>query len=237
MKKSSIIHFCALLCAVLFSSCIQSGKTGDLRWSIVNGTLTISGTGTMPDYDYPDIPSPWFLYRDSIFTVIIKEGISNIGDFAFTDCRGLTSVTIPSSVVTIGIGAFIDCVGLTSVTIPSSVTTIKFSAFGNCIGLTSVTIPNSVVTIGDGVFGNCISLNSVIISNSVTTIGDGVFYNCISLTEIINHATIPQKIYTNLFSDEDKTRCTLRVPATSASAYRTAIGWKDFENIEAITNN
>ena len=89
---------------------------------------------------------PTVTYRGTTYSV------TSIGDRAFYNCSGLTSVTIPSSVTSIGHYAFSDCSGLTSVTISNSVTSIGNFAFYNCSGLTSVTIPNSVTSIGGDAF-------------------------------------------------------------------------------------
>ena len=113
--------------------------------------------------------------------------VTSIGDQAFRNCSGLTSVTISDSVTSIGISAFQDCSGLTSVTIGNSVTRISGYAFGYCSGLTSITIPNSVTSIGWGAFSGCIGLTEITIPNSVTSIGSGAFYGCSGLTEM----TIP----------------------------------------------
>ena len=86
---------------------------------------------------------------------VIPNGVKKIGDGAFYDCTGLTSVTIPDSVTEIGDGAFDDCTGLTSVTIPKSVTTIGHWAFAFCHNLTNITIPDSVTHIGVDAFGDC----------------------------------------------------------------------------------
>ena len=114
---------------------------------------------------------------------IISEGqeypVSSIGEFAFSDCSGLTSITIPNSVTSIGREAFAWCSGLTSVTIPNSVTSIGGWAFSGCSGLTSVTIPNSVTSIGDLAFYDCRGLTSITIPNSVTSIGGRALVGCI----------------------------------------------------------
>ena len=84
----------------------------------------------MPDYSrYPG--APWDSQRDKIKKVIIENGVTNIGSYAFNGCVNFTSITIPNSVTSIGFGAFNDCWGLTSVTIPSSVTSIDDFAFSN----------------------------------------------------------------------------------------------------------
>lgn len=103
--------------------------------------------------------------------------VTTIGDYAFYNCTGLTSVTIPNSVSEIGNGAFYNCTGLTSITIPNSVTSIGSSAFEGCTGLTSVTIPNSVTTIYTNAFRSCSGLTSITIPNSVTYIGAYAFDN------------------------------------------------------------
>ena len=82
-------------------------------------------------------------YRNMLKRVEIGKAVTSIGDYAFYDCGGLTSVTIANSVISIGGGAFYGCSGLTSVTIPNSVTSIGEYAFCECGGLTSVTIGNT----------------------------------------------------------------------------------------------
>ena len=117
-------------------------------------------------------------------SVTIPNSVTSIGDFAFYYCSGLTSVTISNSVTSIGNSAFSSCSGLTSVTIPNSVTSIGNYAFSMCSGLTSVTIPNSVTSIGNHAVRYCCGLTSVTIPNSVTSIGDEAFYDCSGLTSV-----------------------------------------------------
>ena len=122
--------------------------------------------------------------------VIIPDGITSIGAFAFFICSSLTSITIPNSVTSIGREAFEGCASLTSITIPDSVTNIGDRAFEGCSSLTSIAIPNSVTSIGDWAFNKCSSLTSITIPNSVTSIGHGAFSECSSLTSI----TIPDSV-------------------------------------------
>ena len=116
---------------------------------------------------------------------VIPNSITIIGERAFSNCYGLTSITIPNSVTSIGEEAFSFCSGLTSVTIGNSVTSIGDNAFLACEGLTSVTIGNSVTTIGYYAFEGCESLTSVTIPSSVTSISRGVFSYCYGLESII----------------------------------------------------
>ncbi|MBQ5714483.1 MAG: leucine-rich repeat domain-containing protein [Bacteroidaceae bacterium] len=123
-------------------------------------------------------------------SVTIGNSVTSIGGYAFANCSGLTSVTIPNSVISIGGFAFSGCSGLTSVTIPNSVTSIGKNAFYRCTGLTSVTIGNSVTSIAGYVFYNCSALTSVTIGNSVKSIGEQAFYGCSGLASI----TIPNSV-------------------------------------------
>ena len=117
----------------------DSGSCGEnVTWTLTaDGTLTISGTGAMTDYTY-DSRSPWYSCRTYIKRVVMQQGVTSIGDHAFWDCSGLTSVTIPDGVTSIGGDAFSGCTALTSVTIPGSVTSIDGYAFSGCDSLTDV---------------------------------------------------------------------------------------------------
>ena len=128
-------------------------------------------------------------YQGTETDVVIPQNFDNyivtsIGVYAFEECTGLTSVTIPDSVKSIGYRAFNGCTKLTSVTIGNGVTSIGNYAFNGCTGLTSVTIPNSVTSIGAAAFSGCSGLTSIAIPDSVTSIGDQAFYNCSKLQDI-----------------------------------------------------
>ena len=118
-------------------------------------------------------------FNDTSYTV------TEIGESAFSDCSGLTSVTIGNSVISIGRSAFSGCSGLTSITIPNSVTSIDMHAFSYCSSLTSVTIPNNVTILTNYVFKGCIGLTSVTIGNGVGIIADGAFEYCDNLESVI----------------------------------------------------
>ena len=136
------------------------------------------------DYSVKSIGESAFYECSGLTSVTIGNSVTSIGDAAFFDCKGLTSVTIPNSVTSIGNCAFQYCSGLTSVTIGNSVTSIGGSAFWGCSGLTSVTIPNSVTSIGSNAFWSCYGMTSVTIGNSVTSIENGAFEGCSSLTSV-----------------------------------------------------
>ena len=143
-----------------------SGTCGEnLTWEFdpSTGTLTISGTGAMDDYNLYD--HPWEEYREDIKKVIINDGVTSIGCWAFFELPNLERATIPETVTTIN-----DC------------------AFDSCYALKEINIPAGVTTIGVGVF-NATSLETITIPNSVTTIGDGAFFGCYSLTDVYYSGT------------------------------------------------
>jgi len=165
--------------SVAFGAPAKLGST-NTYWELVDSTLTISGTGAMPDYNYSS-GRVWPSSR--ITSVVIENGVTTIGEYAFYQHTGLTSVSIGNSVTTIGSAAFLGT-GLTTITIPNSVTSIGDYAFRGCTGLTTITIPNSVTTIGSEAFSGCTGLTSVSIGNSVTTIGSSAFNSCTGLTSV-----------------------------------------------------
>ena len=131
-----------------------------------------------------------FCQCTGLTSVTIPSSVTSIGDCAFFRCSGLTSMTIPNSVTSIGETAFGSCTGLTAVTIPNSVTSIRNWTFSSCTGLTSVTIPKSVTSIGNGAFMGCSGLTSMTLPNSVTSIGESAFSGCDGLTSV----TIPNSV-------------------------------------------
>ena len=125
-------------------------------WSEEINQQTMIDAGLLNGNEYIWIKTPQ--------TVEIGTNVTSIGFYAFSDCSGLTSMTIPSSVTSIGQYAFSNCSRLTSVTIPEGVTSIGSYALEGCIGLTSVTIPSSVTSIGERTFYSCTSLTSMTFS-------------------------------------------------------------------------
>ena len=159
-------------------------KIGQLYYNLNADNQTAEVTRSSDEYT-GDITIPTSVDYNSV-----TYRITSIGNEAFSDCPGLTSVTIGNSVTSLGRSAFTHCTGLTSVTIGNSVTSIGNYAFCNCTGLTSVTIPNSVASIGGDAFCGCTGLTSVMMGNSVTSIGNYAFDGCTGLTSV----TIPYSV-------------------------------------------
>ncbi len=158
-----------------------SGTCGDnVNWYIDGSTLVIYGSGDMDGGN----SSPWRSYNSIITEVVIEDGVTSIGRYAFCNLWKLEMVTIPDSVTSIGMSAFGWCSNLREITIPANVTSIGDQAFVYCSALESVTIGESVENIGRTAFSHCSALTAVTIPNSVTNIGESAFYNCTALTEL-----------------------------------------------------
>ena len=169
---------------------IGGGAFSDCSYSLFD-TTTIPGV---------KLVDGWVVgYTDECPSVLDLTGVRGIGEYAFSGCSGLTSVTIPDGVTYIGSG-FSSCSGLTSITIPDSVTRIGSYAFYGCSGLTSVTIPNSVTSIGSSAFENCYGLTSITIPDSVTSIGGGAFKKCDELKSAIFLGDAPRDVGDMVFN-------------------------------------
>ena len=163
--------FLVALSTVMSGAC---GAEGDeLTWSLdmVTGTLTISGTGAMADYATDDASqynrptaAGWGAYADILKKVVIGNGVTSIGNIAFSQCYALEQVELPDSVTRIGRRAFNYCTSLAEIDLPDSVAEIGQRAFHGCTSLQSITIPRNVISL-DYTFNGCSNLKSVTILN------------------------------------------------------------------------
>ena len=194
MKTKLFLLIFALIANISLSAQTSGTCGNNLTWNLINGVLTISGTGDMMNYasisSSTSTRAPWYSSRSDIAMVIINSGVTSIGSYAFYGCNGLTSVTISNSVTSIGDYAFYGCNSLTSISIPNSVIDIGNRAFYGCRGLTSVTIPDNVTSIGSEAFHYCSGLTFFTIPNNVTSIAAGAFSDCSGLTSV----TIPNSV-------------------------------------------
>ena len=158
-----------------------------------------------------------------------KYVVNSIGQKAFEDCKGLTSISIPKSITTIGSNAFYGCTGLSTITIPDDITIIESGLFKDCVNLTSVIIPEGITTIGGDSFFGCKSLPSIMIPESVTSIGNNAFARCTSLTSFI----IPNGVTS--ISQCTFSGCTNLTFVTIPNGV-TSIGWDAFKECYSLTN-
>ena len=208
IKNLLLLLFCLFSFSAIHAD--DNGSCGDnLSWkfTLSDGTLTISGTGNMTNFDdYRYVP--WGSICYEIKKVVIEDGVTNIGKHAFYECTNLTSVEMPNSV-----------------------TSIEAAAFDGCKSLTSIKIPNSVTSIGDWAFYNCKALTSVEIPNSVTSIGNFAFLSCKGLTSITFKGSTPPTFGNGVFDYVDKS-IPVYVPAHSGDAYKNTLG--ENLNIQAL---
>ena len=171
-----LVIVCICLCAGTVTAHAAYGTCGNnLTYDIdEDGVLTISGTGDMWNGKHG---SPVINYgiKDSVTSIVIQEGVTSVGDWAFWRCENVESVSLPDSLTKIGYAAFIDCFRLNEVNIPGNVKSVGDGAFELC-SLSSVVIPDSVESIGKSAF-NCSSLCEIFISANVKEIGDNAFAN------------------------------------------------------------
>lgn len=241
MKKHiTRLLFAALLLLALCigaSAAGTSGKCGpSAYWSFDSstGTLTISGSGAMNDYEYGN-DYPWMDYRDSIQTIVIGDQITQIGRYAFTG-TACSTIKFGKNVRSIGERAFLECRNLNGdLTLPDSVQTIGAGAFQGCEKLSGdLTIPDSVVEIGEGAFRDCKNLNGTLtLGKNLRTIGKEAFSGCAftgsltipeGVTEIADSAFgagIPLKKY-GMFTG------TLTLPSTLKTIGASAFSYADF---------
>ena len=244
MKRTIFLMLAVLLSALSASAYafkvdgIAYNKNGDGKSVYVSYGGDYTGPVTIPEC---------VTYDGATYSV------TSIGEFAFKDCTGLTSVTIPTSVTSIGEEAFRGCTGLTSVTIPNSVTEIGYSAFGGTpwynnqpdgvvyIGKvayefkgemasgTAINIKEGTVSISGYAFYGCTGLTSITIPNSVTSIGEFAFSGCTGLTSV----TIPSSVTSigkSAFSG-----CTDLTSVTIPNSV-ISIGWSAFRGCAGLTS-
>ena len=253
----------SLILAILWSTGIafsaSSGTCGDdLTWTLDDdGVLTISGTGTMNAYSTSST-APWYDSRTSITSVVVEEGVTSIGVYAFYNCTKMTSCSFPDGLEKIRNYAFFGCTALTSIEIPSTVTSfancifygctalasvtfgddseltsIGTYAFENCTALTSIEIPSTVTSIGTGAFSGCTTLASVTFDDNIelTNLGSYAFYHCTTLTSIKIPSTVPS-ICSYTFCG-----CTTLASVTFGDdSELTSIGTYAFKNCTALTS-
>jgi len=241
------------LTALTSGNCGATGNESGVQWSynLSTETLTISGTGAMADYadQYGNsIDTPWNDYLlKYIKKVVIGDGITHLGDYAFYNGIYITSVTFNATDISIGVETFYNCCRLESITIPANVTSIGNSAFEQCYKMTTVNFADGskLKTIGNNAFSSCYELKSITIPAGVTSIGDGAFAGCLSLTSI---GVDPSSNYYKtdvdgvLFSKDGKTLVAYPIGKTnteySIPADVTTIGAFAFygcENLETVT--
>ncbi len=222
-KLNNVIYYTSL-----YGSVINPYKY-DFGANVVSNDY-VDGQGIIIfDGDVTQIGNTAFMDCKGLSSIIIPESVTSIGAGAFTRCKDLTAVNIPENVTSIGGNAFGSCPGLTTITIPEGVTIIGDKTFYACTGLTSITIPEGVTSIGDSAFGDCSSLTTISIPEGVTSIGSGVFGGCKSLTSIAIPASVTS------FGAGAFSNCSSLVSITIPTGI-TSIGSKTFYGCSSLAS-
>ena len=220
-----LVAVVAIMMMTLGGVTAQTWTSGECTVTLENGVLTVSGNGSMAHYINESSVIPWYDSREQVTSIVVSNGVTNIGVRAFIGCSNATTVSLPNTLTSIGLMAFLGCTGLTDITLPNSLTSIQESAFMDCTGLTSITLPNSVTTIKEGLFEGCTGLTTVTLPSSVTKIEERAFYNCSAVTDVYLAAnpanlTWENEWYGSVYNDFKENGTTLcHVPSQYYEAY------------------
>ncbi len=234
-----------------FATAATSGDFGEnncLHWEVSTGvlsgkTLTISGTGVMPDFNFPEGNlAPWWNYEalgmltsfgnfkleGELKKVVIKDGVTNVGDYALFLLPAATQITLPDSVTRIGRYGIAMCSKLTGMSIPKGVTEIgDFGLAGN--GLTAVTLPDGLQSLGRGAFDSCTSLTNTTLPAAITAVPGKCFADCTKLLNVKYAGTVTA--IGDLAFESCKSLVTAPIPATV-----TELGASAFSGCVALTD-
>lgn len=180
------------------------GENNCLHWEVSTGVLSGSGTGAMPDFDFPNGNlAPWWNYEalgmltsfgnfkleGELKKVVIKDGVTNVSNYALFFLPAATQVTLPDSVTSIGRYGIAMCSKLTGLSIPKGVTGIgDFGLAGN--GLTAVTLPDGLQSLGRGAFDSCASLTNTTLPAAITAVPGKCFADCTKLLNVKYAGTV-----------------------------------------------
>ena len=208
MKTNLLKLLCvsiAMTMCMSVSAQATNGSCGtNATWEYDSGTLTISGSGTITTYS-TEMPTayPWYAYANSIQSVIIGEGITNIPDWAFAMYDNLRSISLPSTLTSIG-NSSLEETNLWNVSLPEGLQTIGHYAFLMC-PFTAVSLPSTVTSIGQSAFAYCMDMTSV---------------GC--------YAATPPALYDNTVFDQCDQLATIYVPSAKVADYKAASNWSTY---------
>lgn len=226
------------------------GSCGEhLQWRYAQDTLFITGYGAMDNYTIGG--TPWNVLKKYIAHIQLPEGLTEIGNYAFSYCSKVEHIDIPSTVTRIGNSAFYGCTALQNIVVPDSVTQIGYAAFSGCTALrnvvlsqrlraihketfsecsalTHIEIPDSVETIGTCAFQKCASLSAVTVGGSVQLIEKFSFSGCQNLTLLSVNSITPPVIDSTL-SSQRLSRLVVSVPCGQKETYQAAPKWQNLD--------
>ena len=243
-----VVLFLATSISVLLNGSDYSSATGEtsgncgatLTWNYdgSTGTLSITGSGVMTDYDNDEERWGGNIIRHISFPI----GLTHIGNNAFAFCYFLEEISIPNTVTSIGEFGFYNCASLKSVIIPNNVTSIGDCAFEWCTSLNYFLLPDSITSLSSSIIGMCPSLTSVSIPDSVTNIDDSFSFGSGSLTTInVGYNNENYCSENGILFNKDKTKLILYPCGSNATSYVipntvTTIGNSAFHGAANLTS-
>ena len=228
-KSNIVFSWCYFNNVILPKNC----TLGTSSFSDCSASTLSFGTGTIIS-DGNDWPSITSVFNSCNISNIDLNGVTKIGDYAFHNLSGCTSITIPPSVTDFGSCAFSGVSSLNSVTIDyASNATLGSVQFKGCKSITSLTIGSHPTSIGGNMFDNCTKLTTLVIPSNISSIGGYAFCNCSGLTSITVESVTPPKLGRDVFKNTNN--CPIYVPPESVDAYKAASGWSNYASrIQAI---
>ena len=178
-----------------------SGWSGATQWVLTQeGELIVYGQGNMKNYGWTG-GQPWAAYAGQVRSVVIEQGVKQVGSGAFKDMTSLESVLLPTSLKTIGIAAFYGCTALEEIVIPEGIYTVWEYTFKNCTSLETVSLPNTLIKIDQGAFEACTALGELYLPANVNIIGGWSFKGCTALTAVDMHDAVATEIRAGAFKN------------------------------------
>lgn len=162
----------------------------NITWNVTDGVLTISGEGPMANFGAHS--APWYSQSAGITSLVVSEGVTTLGRYAFYRLENLESVQLPDSLVMMDERAFEQCLALKSIEIPDNVTSVGILAFYGCSSLETVTIGDAVQTLNERAFEGCTALETVNFGQGLLRVGHSAFRGCTALRSM----TIPDSVTT-----------------------------------------
>ena len=159
---------------VIYDSSLTGPCGENAKWSLSEGVLTISGTGEMgTSYGFNN--QPWYDYRDQITEVCVEEGITKVGNGAFTEFKALETATLPESLIEIGSNAFTGCENIKRIVVPGNVEKIGTAVFSDCSALEEIVLPDSVSIMETQAIAFCPALKEITLPKSLESVTGELF--------------------------------------------------------------
>ncbi|MDY3928319.1 MAG: leucine-rich repeat protein [Clostridia bacterium] len=203
-RITALISVFALAASQFVYVYAQSNSCGEnAQWNYEDGTLIISGKGKISDFEGGQ-DRPWEEFSQNVTKIVIEDGITEIGDWAFSDFSGLVQTDMPQTLKTIGERAFYNCGSISYINLPYGVEVIEDGAFNSCINAVRVDLPQSLKKIGNSAFMNLPELTAVEIPEYTEEIGKWAFFGCSSLKGIYFEGNVPEKIGSYMIANIDE---------------------------------